>query len=603
MIKPKRILFCMFISFFTHAGAQTTFPSGDNKPSSVRAKEATDELTLLVESIGDLDKLVTVCLYGNITVGDMDSYSRRLSQAEDIISRLDEIDKLFKIIAEKDPTEKDYLLKQAYSKVIELSIISRKVDYLDFLRIASMSKDQAINQKYSQVTVAALYEEKYSKWNSKSEKLIREARNLIRSYLDKHKTNIDALSLRAILLYYEGKYEEAIKDINLLLSQSDGEEKGPGLSEKYIGYLQAWLAQVYLQNNHIQECSKSLEMVRIMSEPEKSIFWAENVIKSLKNKELKNHDIRITAMEVPANVKFYLWRKLNYTKSTGKDAAILQFKIVENQQKLSISPQELLEKMNLGWEMLTSLEMASWNKAQSALTAVAGKPYDNPNSFYVNVTNIKKKKLLEQQVSLFAERFDNAYDILNTFRFTRKSWTTLINSNPGISFFRLNRIKTNLALFYLAKNSETFLNVFNFMKVENKRIDNALLNSIQEEFKEPVENEIKQDIEYLEKNNPDNIMFMLTKAEVLSYMEEPGTALKLLEEINAKIKPGSTVNNIDARSYIELYKAYIYLRLGQYDYLKQSIQTLESYPYFDKYIKDFKVYIKFKEDEKLYKTN
>jgi hypothetical protein len=42
--------------------------------------------------------------------------------------------------------------------------------------------------------------------------------------------------------------------------------------------------------------------------------------------------------------------------------------------------------------------------------------------------------------------------------------------------------------------------------------------------------------------------------------------------------------------------------LGQFEELKKTIQILEAYPNFEKYIREFKTLINFKENEKLYKA-
>lgn len=595
-MRLKKLFLIFLYFFFLHCKGQIN--SEQNKPSSVKAQDATTKLNSLVELIGELDKLIKFNLYGDYSLKDIDAFSTRLSNAEQYILELDEIDRLFKEIGEKDPTEKDYILKQVYAKVIELSLVGRKNDYLDYLKIVSLSKDQLVNDKYNPLKTMAEYEDKINKWGIKSDKLIRDSRNLIKSYLEKDRQNIDALSLKAILLYYENKYDDALREITNLIEMKDSGKNSTVLSDKYIGYLQAWRSQIHLRSNRIIYCRKDLESLRIMSEPEKSIFWAEMVLNCIKDKELKNHDIRLIGVESPTNLKFYNWRKLTYVQSSGNE----EFNMQESQIKLSVNPKELFEKMNLSWEILTNLEISPWLKAQAALTALPGKPYNDPYNFYLNITNVKKKKLIKRQVLFFQERFDKSYELLNTLRFTRKSWSALITSNPEVAFYRLNRIKTNLGLYYLSKNSQTFLNVFNFLKIENKRIDNTLLNSIEEEFKESVENEIKQDIDFLEKFDPDNIYFLITKAEVVANMEEPGAALKQLEELSLKIKAGSTINGVEVINFIELNKAYIYLRLGQFEYLKQSVQILEANPYFDKYVKDFKVFIKFKSDEKIYKT-
>jgi hypothetical protein len=577
----------------------------NNKPSSVRAIEATEKLNQLVDQIAYLDRQISITLYGVYNVADIDIYNKRLALAENLIKQLDDIDKLFRDISESDPTEKDYLLKQAFTKIIELSIVDKKDDYLGFLKIIGQSKEEIINTKYNPENTLVQYEEKYSKWTIKAEKLIRESRNLLRNYIERDKNSVDALSLKIILLYYEKKHDEAIKEMTALIATRqviDTVFNKSVLPEKYEGCFLAWLAYMHFENNNNAECYKCIDELRVLSEPEKSIFWSEGIIKHLVNKETKNHDVKIINIETPANVKFYTWRKLLYAKDYGKDVPVKEFNIQESQVKLNLSPNELFKIMNTGWEGLNKLELASWVYANTALTAEQGRPYNNPYTFYINIANIKKKKLITRQVSLFQERFDTAYSVLNKFRYARKCWGALIAANPDVSFYRVNRIKTDLALYYMSKNSETFLSVFNFMKVGKKRIDNTLLNSIEEEFKEPVESELQQDIDFLEKADPGNLLFIITIAEAASYINEPGEALKRIDDLMLKVKKGSTINGLDVKSYLELYRAYVYIRLGQFEELKKTIQILEAYPNFEKYIREFKTLINFKENEKLYKA-
>src|ERR1035437_5397098 len=107
------------------------------------------------------------------------------------------------------------------------------------------------------------------------------------------------------------------------------------------------------------------------------------------------------------------------------------------------------------------------------------------------------------------------------------------------------------------------------------------MSKINDDFALDQLNEIKDDYKAVSKDNGDNIVCLLTKAEIAAYTEgDANNALNIINDVESKIPLKTTMGDVDPASIIDLDRSYASLALNSFPELD----------YWRKYLKDYYLY-------------
>ena len=560
--------------------------------SCQNANKAFDNLTEIMDSTKQLDLMISNNIYGNFIAADIKKYENRLNVAQEILNKLNGVDKIFTDCAKDNPNDQSYLLYSSISNLTALGIVSQKNSYINYLKINKQSQNK--------------YDELNEQWEAKEKDLLKTAKSQTNKILLVDKNNRYAQILLAVCNFYDKKQDKAIKDL-LSISTSIKAEIANTKEitnettdkEKLLSFTLTWLGYIYNDKMMFAIADTTFEEAKNIDEPDNgSIEWTDHYNKQMKDAKQKTNDLKIPEFNLPQSNGSFGWKTLKYQKENPlKHSFSDEFLIVEQPSPIISDQQELIKQTKEVWTKLCEIENIPWQYLIDQMQKCGGKFRKADYEKIFLKMNADNKGGGTNNLLLYRTRFDAAYSVLNQLLFLRQCWTNLINNNPDIAYFRLYRIKTDLGIYYINQNAKTFTDFFDYYKIKKKKIPSDYLTKIKDDFETNPMNEINDDIKYCTKDNADNITYLLTEVEIAVFT--PGNALLALKEIEQKIPLKTTIGNVDPASIIELYRSYLYFKMREINELKQSAQVLNSYSNMAYWSKQLKNYIYYFENENL----
>jgi len=562
--------------------------------SCSKANSAFEDLKGIMEDTKQLDLYISNNIYGNFTAADYDKYEKRYNKAKDIIDKLKAENKIFIKCAEDNPNDQSYLLYSCISNLVALGVVSQKSSYINYLQInkQNLSKYDKLNDL----------------WDADFKEFIKTAKSQINKILMIDKNNRYAQILLAVCNFYDKKQDKAIKDL-LSISASIKEEIAGAKEitnqtldkEKLLSFSLTWLGYIYFDKMMPEEAVKTLDSVKNIDEPDNvSIEWIDHYKKQNKDAKALFNDLKIPDFKLPLNNGFADMRTLKYQKENPlKHTLSDEFVISEQSAPIICDQQDLIKQTIDTWTKLAEIENTPWQYFIDQMQKCEGKfKNENYDKIFLKM-DASNKGGGKNNLILYRNRFDYAYAVLNRLIFLKQCWTNLINNNPDIVLFRLYRIKVDLGLCYLSQNTKTFIDFFDYYIINNKKIPVEFLTKIKDDFATNPINEINDDAKICADNNADNITYLLTKAEIAVFTQDPDKALTVIKDVEHKIQPKTSIGNIDPISIIELYRSYLYFKIKKINELKQSVQVLSAYSNTSYWTKNLKSYIYYFENENL----
>ena len=578
-----------------------------NQENSVRTQLATDLLNDCITDINELNTGIGTCLAVGVKSNELGAYANRLASAEKILSRLEVVDHKFTCLTEDNPGEADYFVKDAYTKITELSIIARRSDYLDFLRISnSLSADLRRQLPYADAERA--YVDKYKDWSLREEKLKRETKSLLRKIQDIDATNGESPVLKAILGYYEGATTTE-SDFNSLITKLKMHAAKHNTIDPHLGFAESWLAYIKISKRKFGQAQSLVDSIRTLSDPERSITWAEQASICLDAKLTNGSSIFPIGYNLPEEKAHFTRYTLKYLKEYANKKIGPGFQLTDEEVRIyNLQPQLLIAQLQLDWSKLLELENEVLTRAQKALNYANGfknlnkgliSAFKNADTYYyVKFSDLTKKKDILNQSILYSNRFDKALPVVQDFISERKAWSSLVNENSNELFYREMRIKTDLALVYIKQHQQSFTGFLDYYKLNNKLIDDGDKNTINQIFAQSgLEAEIKDDLNACLKMDSTDIQSKISKIEEIAYSEESAKGLFDLGEFKKNLSPAANVNGVSAKSLITQAVAYLYLKGSFNSKVKGHLDDMADYANLDDAQKVMKIYYKYKEDE------
>lgn len=563
--------------------------------SCPNAEKALAALTEVREKSRELDLMISDNFIGNINSSVINKYEDRLDDAQKKLAELASIDAGFKQCADLYPNEPVYLIYSAITKLTALGIVSQGSSYINFLRI-----DKRNEKRYDEIK---------SDWESQEKDLVKTARALMNRVLMVDRGNNYAEILLAICNFYENKPDKALKDLQAISTSIQekiaASRNNPGEitdHEKVLSFCMTWLGYIYDEKLMNQEADVTLEGVRNINEPDYgSIDWIDHYRNQLKDGQSKTNDLKIPDFEMPATVGFVDFRTLKYQKENPlKKSVTDEFNMIEQPSPIIADQQELINKSIKAWAKLSEIENTPWLAYMEQMKICQGKlKKANYDKVFLKM-NAKNKGNGKNNLLRFRNRFDESYAVLNELLFLKQCWTTLINVNPEISLFRIYRIKVDLGICYLSQNAAGFTDFFDYYKLKKgKKIPPEYLAKIRSDFETNPVGEINEDMKFCKEKDPDNPANILTGAEIAVFTKSTQEALTYLNDVGRKIPVKTTIGGIEPNSIIELYKSYLFFKMGLVNELKQSVMVMNSYSNTQYWAKNLKNYIYCLENQKM----
>jgi hypothetical protein len=238
-------------------------------------------------------------------------------------------------------------------------------------------------------------------------------------------------------------------------------------------------------------------------------------------------------------------------------------------------------------------------RAQKALENGLKSSFKDPNyTYYVKFSDLTKKKDIENQCLLYRDRFDKALPVVQNFIYQRKAWTSLVNENNNELFYRLMRIKADLALVYVKQHQQSFTGFLDYYKLDKKLISDEDKNVINQIFSQSgIEAEINEDLQSCSKMDSNDILTTISKIENIQYSEESTKGIHDLSDLKKNTPPGLNINGVWVKSLLAQAMAYLYFKGNYGSKLKNQVEDMADYTNLDKAKKIMTTYYKYKENE------
>jgi len=564
------------------------------------AKNAGDELRLIINDISKLNNKIGTAYYSDISA--IKDLQDRLSMAEKILKQLEDVESEFIQLSENNKTEKDYYIKLAYIDIAALSIYSKRDAFLNFLDY-SYNYDENIYKNNR-----SIYEKEIGDWEMLNNKHLNSAKSRIKIIINYDSENIDAKIISALVAFYEKDYNLAINDLNNIILELEREKEevtGFGenlLIDKRLGFLYTWLSYIYFESDQIILAKEQLEQATTFPEADKSLTWSMETFKKLDFIKHKCYDIKILPVEFPKTNNSFDKKEFTFDYDNNKKSG---YKVNISPIFVQAKPEHLIEITKNAWGKLLKIEEDPWHKAEDEIKQCIDNhekiPYKNPNNIYVLIdannsgfSQINKEK--------YINRFIDVFEVINDLTYANIGWNTLVRANPENIFYRIYKIKTNLGIYYIFQNSQSFLKIFEYYNINKESIPQSKLKQLEEYFEKDPLSVINDDISYLENRWPDNLMFILTKMEVATLTEEPNKALSTITLLESKISEGAEITDTDPLYISDIYKSYLFFKLKDWRNLVLTIDKLKGYGYSNPWLNDVKARYLFIDDENNFKV-
>jgi len=566
----------------------------------ILAKNAGEELRLIINDISKLNNKIGTAYYSDISA--IKDLQDRLSMAEKILKQLEDVESEFIQLSENNKTEKDYYIKLAYIDIAALSIYSKRDAFLNFLDY-SYNYDENIYKNNR-----SIYEKEIGDWEMLNNKHLNSAKSRIKIIINYDSENIDAKIISALVAFYEKDYNLAINDLNNIILELEREKEevtGFGenlLIDKRLGFLYTWLSYIYFESDQIILAKEQLEQATTFPEADKSLTWSMETFKKLDFIKHKCYDIKILPVEFPKTNNSFDKKEFTFDYDNNKKSG---YKVNISPIFVQAKPEHLIEITKNAWGKLLKIEEDPWHKAEDEIKQCIDNhekiPYKNPNNIYVLIdannsgfSQINKEK--------YINRFIDVFEVINDLTYANIGWNTLVRANPENIFYRIYKIKTNLGIYYIFQNSQSFLKIFEYYNINKESIPQSKLKQLEEYFEKDPLSVINDDISYLENRWPDNLMFILTKMEVATLTEEPNKALSTITLLESKISEGAEITDTDPLYISDIYKSYLFFKLKDWRNLVLTIDKLKGYGYSNPWLNDVKARYLFIDDENNFKV-
>jgi hypothetical protein len=544
------------------------------------ATRAEEELIELSNSITELlYQNQAVSLYSNYSATPF--YASRLTNAQQMIDEISKIQKTFQQLSESNRSEKDYYIKLAYCDLLIVSIVANRDQYIEVFSTLSASNN---------------YAEKYKEWEKLEYLSISNARKRLSTAFILDNNNLDIKIIEALLLFFEKQYDQSFNALDEIANYLEDNNPNASIGEDvtkapFMGYLYSWLSYICIKKKAFESAEEYLNLTKAINEPIDNVIWARNAEKILNRYGIDNYDIDIVTFKAPSKAMFdqrefklegSVFNDLSFSHELYKGK--LSYQLKELSVSLDIRPELLIKDMMEKWNELINVENDSWNKANDFFNTslknskVAGEKAYIVLTYYNGFGQLNRNRHLK--------RFQKVFNLLESFKRIRIGWNSLVMQNPDIFYYRINRIKNNLAIYYIVSRENNFTDILYYYNFNGQKIEQQDIAKIKESFNVNVINDINEDVEYLKIHYPNHLESLLVQIEVAIFVYDFESAKSTLDIISKKIN--SLTDDPNYHGQIEKYEGYLYFKYKDYKTAKANIENIANYENLQTFYRDMK---------------
>ena len=544
----------------------------DGQSAISTAFNVAQKLDSLAPKIVELDHMVSNSYFCTMDTTAINLHYSRYLQAEELIKTLKSLDYEMSRLAERNLGVSHYQVLSVTAKVLQLSLYSNHVSYLDFIRILSEGDTKA-----TYLEVKEGFENISRRWSQEREILQRSASTQLDVCLRLDSTCSEAKILNAVLQYYLGDMElayEHLKDVQREIERAKKSERVNDLKYEWLmGHVLAWRAFIDYELDRGDDLKNEISHAVAMAGDPTVAQWGLFSTERLNGQERRAYvrEQYLTTI-VPDAITY---SSLDISLDTTEQAQLQGVQIAETHKTYDSSPRRFYPLLEVGWEKLCSLDYLPWMFADYDEDYEANEiELEHRRALFV--VNNESGIVTNNNQYRHLERLKLACSVADSLMAARLILSRLIEDNPDVYYFRLCRVKCNLGLHYLCQNRESYLGILDVARTSEGAIHGSVSRRVKQRFSEKLEedllSEMNVDLEVCRDKAPDDVLYLLTLVEYASMIESPENALEILSEI--KFPDNASYMGYDPRDLLNKSRAFIYLRAKQPDKIRAYLSKL-----------------------------
>lgn len=501
-------------------------------------------------------------------------YKKYAESAREMLIELDQTEKQVKQMSGEYTSDKDFYTRWANLNICQLKIRRQKETLLSHLKF---ERDPQV------------YEDSLLIWVKEEGLNLKELKRQIERLKAIDADNIYAIIFEGIASYFEGqteianaKMESALKMVkDKTNSKIDDDE----LDQLY-GFCSSWMAYLAFTRKDISNFNEYLTNSIAAKGPAASISWAIDSKRAFDKQKKEGTDLFIRDfVPVTGNIsRSYYTQEIQYDdkgKITSHKLNEVVLKDAPNPELVAVQVENLFKK-------LSDIEKNMWADVQNQFNKEAKsrkKLYKNFTAvtFEINPGKKTKKSFATVNIQRHIQLIDQYNAVLIKLQQCRSIWSAFIKINPDIPYFRLYRLKTDLLVQKITRESPRYMRTFNYLSYAKKaeKPSNTALTEFKAQLQDDVSGEIRGDLLHLEKVIGGSLDLAVAKLEAGIVLDEPSVVITQAQSFSKSFDAGYLIENMKPEAFFHAAKvgSLFNSRQTETNEFKESRNALSDYNY------------------------
>jgi hypothetical protein len=535
-------------------------------------KKFQEQVEMIDGQVNKLFQQIDRPLYSNYQYRS--KYEKYAQEAREMLSDLDKLEKIVKQISSEYSSDRDFYIRWANLNICQLKIRRHKETLLSHLKF---NNDPQV------------YEDSIVVWTKEEGLNLKELKRQIERLKAIDSGNIYATIIEGIAAFFEGQYDLASSKIESALKvavNKTNSKMSDDELDQLFGFCSSWKAYLSFINKDFSAFTENLTNCIASKGPTSSISWAIDSKRALDEQKKEGTDLFIRDfMPMTGNInRNYYTQEIRFDVK-GK---VSYHKVNEITLKDFPAPEQISGQVEGLFKRLSDLEKSLWTDVQNQFNKDAKSSknlYKNKTEVFYEINPGKKTKISYSTANIQRHMLliDQYNAILIKLQQCRVVWSSLIKSNPDIPYFRLYRVKTDLLIQKITRESPRYMKAFNYISYAKKAEKplNTAFTEYKTQLQEDVSGEIRGDLMHLEKLIPGSPELAVAKLEVNLVLDEPNVAISQAQTFMKSFGPEYLIENMKPEAFFQAAKidAYFNSRQTETSEFKESKNSLSDYNY------------------------
>ncbi len=499
-----------------------------------------DKIEDIDGKVNNLFKGIDRPLYCNYTY--QSKYNNYALYARAILVELDQLESRFKQLSGEYTSDRDFYIRWANLNICQLKVRKHKETLLSHLKF----------QRDPQV-----YEDSLLIWTKEEGLNLKELKRQIERLKTIDSKNIYATIFEGIASYFDGDAETGVSKIEsalgLIKDKTNSKLSDEELDQLY-GFCNSWLAYLSFIRRDDMNFKEYVNTTIAAKGPASSITWAIDSKRANDRQRKEGTDLFIRKFTpVTGNI---IRNYYNQEFTFDEKGKITSHKVNEVVMTDVASPEIIAAQVESQYKALSDLEKSLWSDVQNQFNKEAKsakKQYKNLSAVTLEINPGKKTKLSYSPVNIqrYIQLISQYNAILIKLQQSRAAWSALIKSNQDIPYFRLYRVKTDLLIQKIVKESPRYMKAFDYLSYAKKAVkpSNVLLTELKTQLQDDVTGEIRADLQHADKLIPNSTELAVTRLEANIILDEPGVAISQVKSLSKTFGPEYLIDNMKPEAF------------------------------------------------------